>query len=279
MSTFHALMETLDRPEADNDDRDLSKYKFKFRGTLMPYMNDPIEYSFMSKCICQGLDKYERNNQLKEKKSIWLRENLKIIDEQMGYPGIVSFSEWADDLTLWRSYGGNGTGIALGFSKELLQKSFSEAFVKCRYGTEEYTTNYVYEHLSKELYDILTLSNITNTYNLPIDYFAKILSLRLSTKHQSYFYEREWRITRMYHPLATKFYDKQGSIIPYIEISIPVNCLKEVVIGPCAQKELSAHSIFLLLANKLPPLIGTSSVAEIKDKIAIAISDVPYVIR
>lgn len=98
MSTFHALMETLDRPESDKDECDLSK--FKFRGTLMPYMNDPIEYSFMSKCICQALDRYESKNQLKEKKSIRLGENLKILDEQMGYPGVVSFSEWADELTM-----------------------------------------------------------------------------------------------------------------------------------------------------------------------------------
>lgn len=279
MSTFHALMETLDRPETDKDEHDLSKYKFKFRGTLMPYMNDPVEYSFMSKCICQGLDRYEHKNQLTEKKSTWLGENLKIIDEQMGYPGVVSFSEWADELTMWRSYGGNGTGIALGFSKELLQEFFSAAFVECRYGTEEYAINYVYEHWGKELYDILTPSDTKNTYNFPIDYFAKILSLRLSTKQQSYSHEREWRITQMYHPLATKFYEKRGSIIPYIEIGIPVNCLKEIVIGPCAQKELSVHSIFLLLVNKLPPLLAIPPATEIKDRIVIATSDVPYVIR
>lgn len=53
-----------------------------------------------------------------------------------------------------RGYGGNGTGIALGFSKKLLEEIFDAAFVECRYGTDEYAINWIIKEILATGFDI-----------------------------------------------------------------------------------------------------------------------------
>ena len=69
-------------------------------------------------------------------------------------------------------------------------------------------------------------------------------------KSPHYEYEKEWRIYKRSNIVYTKV--SNGIIKPYIEIAIPIDCLDEVVIGPCvSNKEQAIKAIEILLDRKI----------------------------
>lgn len=96
------------------------------------------------------------------------------------------------------------------------------------------------------------------------------LFCELSTfKHPCYINEREKRIVILDStPRATdsKYRVSNGINIPYLEISLPLSTIKEIIIGPCANKELNAFSIQMQI----------DSITSLPKDISIDFSDLPY---
>ena len=82
-------------------------------------------------------------------------------------------------------------------------------------------------------------------------------------------YEHEYRVVHFCQDVNDIYKDvkfrisKKHNIIPYIEISIPCDSLKEIILGPC-HNEITCHSIIELLDSK-----GLNS-------IDVSISAIPY---
>lgn len=69
-------------------------------------------------------------------------------------------------------------------------------------------------------------------------------------KTPAYRDEREWRISRERlndHFQEVNFREKNGLIIPYIDIDIPLSCVKQIIIGPREDQRLCASSIGKML--------------------------------
>jgi len=84
-------------------------------------------------------------------------------------------------------------------------------------------------------------------------------------KHPAYSYENEYRITRRTEISNVKIKtNSKGQAVAYIEVEIPIEDLKHIIIGPCCDYD----STKLILKTKMKQL-GM-------DKVKISKSEVPY---
>jgi hypothetical protein len=78
--------------------------------------------------------------------------------------------------------------------------------------------------------------------------FLKILGHCFSIKDNAYKDEREWRLCKNEaFKENIKYRIRSGLIIPYIEHFVSKDIINNIVIGPCADKELSKKSIIMAL--------------------------------
>ena len=84
-------------------------------------------------------------------------------------------------------------------------------------------------------------------------------------KHASFDYEAEWRLTKT-GAAKPKFRCKNGVIVPYKEVIIPINVIEGFIIGPTANFEYIQKSLRLYLSA-----IGLNGLAQ-----NIKQSTVPY---
>lgn len=88
-------------------------------------------------------------------------------------------------------------------------------------------------------------------------------------KHPSYAYEQEKRLLKYYLKESNQkvqFYEKNNNIISYTEVQIPIDNLKEIIVGPCPDFQSISRSITQLLhSQELNP-----------QDIKIVQSEVPY---
>lgn len=90
-------------------------------------------------------------------------------------------------------------------------------------------------------------------------------------KTPAYRDEREWRISRARlndNLQEVNFREKNGLIIPYININIPLSCVRQIIIGPREDQELCASSIRKMLRKY-----------AFTDHITVKNSNLPYVYR
>lgn len=241
-------------------------YQIILRATHCLYLNDPVEYRFYINIIKEET----RKVLLKKKYSPVSIENTvnqywKHVDNQFGQPYILSFSELSDDLSMWRSYGGNGQGVALGFSLEKLKELKIYSIEKCKYyTTDETVKNVIKKNIAKELLNIGGKKNILSLFELMYE--------ASSTKHIAYKSEREWRLVAFKEVKDPGFFERDGFIIPFHDIFIPLDCLTSITIGPSCEKELSQFSLKAFLESKVKD-------SKVLEGIKVNISDIPYVVR
>ena len=172
---------------------------------------------------------------------------------------IISFSSCFDDLNMWRGYGTNGLGIALGFNINELDsydKTSYTALIEC-----EYDSNIIIEKW-KKLYNLYYIKKEKGQY---LDLTISFLFDALTSKNISFKFENEWRLCTT-DANNIKFRSTGKTIIPYIEHLIPKNFVKEIIIGPCLNEDLIKEGIILLLQQRNFDL----------SKIEVKTSKVPY---
>ncbi len=116
--------------------------KFCLRATHARFMNDPLEYNYALSILKESMIEYEEINNIDERKSDYLFEKFNFfpwISQSTGAPYLLSFSEQADDLSMWRGYGKDGTGLSIGFDLNELKQYCNEkgiyntSIIKCDY--------------------------------------------------------------------------------------------------------------------------------------------------
>lgn len=174
-----------------------------------------------------------------------------------GYPLIISFSELEDDLNMWRSYANDGRGVAIGFNFKKLNEIKEvdcdrRPLCKCEYTTgnslwEQYKNRdfpEVYENLSP---------------------LSKELNNMMKYKDSHFASEKEWRFVAC--DIPNKFRMSKNLIIPYKEISMPLDIIDSITLGPQCDLERNRFSIGRLIPSG----------CDIDHKIKISKSEVPYV--
>lgn len=245
--------------------------KLSILATHAKYFNDPYEYNLAISLLKRSMYKYEIENSIEKRKSKkFNKKDVSSFGYIAGYPFILSLSENADDLTMWRTYGSDGRGIAIGFDKKmLLDYSESKEVTNTRLLPCEYRENAVLKGLTKywtALYDNINFDDgktTLNSFRLLFD----ISNFCFSFKKSEYKNEKEWRLCK--NEMDSKkiyFLERGGILIPYVKHLFPRDIVKKIVVGPCVNKKLTQESIENFLRVRKYTL----------DKNVILMSKVPY---
>ena len=227
------------------------------------YLNDPTEIEIGQKCFEENLGHCIEGNNNNAK-------NDTINDSEYF---ITSFSTTIDSLPMWSMYGRNGSGIALGFDKDILRKEGNEVFLyKCVYLDKDvkdniasFCENYKGEKLTKEdskilgIFVIIVLLVALYLETKTEKPFKELLDdsdimylflFMMFAKDPAYNYENEIRLLLQPDKDKIKYRCQNNLIIPYIENFFPKKALKEIWIGPTNDMERTEKSLRLYLDNK-----------------------------
>jgi len=241
------------------------------RATHAKFFNDPYEYKLAISLLKTSMKRYERENSIEIRKSTSFdKKSIGSFGIVAGHPFILSLSENSDDLTMWRTYGSDGKGVAIGLDKNMLieycndKNTTNTTLIRCAYKKEAILSNLTMYW--KEWYDKIKFENkITSVSSF--SFFFQISALCFSIKRAEYSNEKEWRLCKNEWDVKnTKFLEKDGLIVPYIEHHLPRSIIKKILIGPCANRSLTKESIDIFLKTRKYEF----------DKESIKISRVPY---
>ncbi|BAX80982.1 DUF2971 domain-containing protein [Labilibaculum antarcticum] len=214
------------------------------RGTHVEYLNDETEYVFACGILEGMLKDYVNIMDPTDKKDLLKYMNSKKFEYIgsliTGKPYVTSLSENHDNLPMWNTYGDNGRGVAIGIKKETIA-NLNASWVKCSYDKESFKS--YMSMFIKDLYEKISFVD-GFTYEDP-DFLLGILYT--SIKHFAYEYENEWRIVKCASNGDVKHQENKGILKPYIDHSFEKEALKEIIIGPCADKELAKKLIECIL--------------------------------
>lgn len=186
-----------------------------------------------------------------ERLSIDSFDSDKILSDHTHTPFIISFSTNRDDLAMWVLYGEGGQGVALKFSKDL--ESYPSTIDARKpenvyYGKGSNRIQSIFQIYNEGLIKQRCCKNEEEKTMC-----REITLSRLYThicpfiKSDSYRNEKESRLSYCDVPShLIMFRTKNKSVIPYIEVPIPIKYLEEVIVGPCCS-ELVKNSIRFLL--------------------------------
>lgn len=206
----------------------------------------------------------------------------------------ISFSKRGDFMPMWSLYGNNGSGLCLEFDYEALKERFTEADNLTRLIEQHYYIKelFIWARIGafyKLYHDKLSLKDDNiNPLSLCREFLARVLmEMAPFLKHESYDYEKEVRL--FYHVIrpgdaddviakadiqptgkglsneeAPKVRVRNGLLVPYKEIGIPVDLVKRIIVGPTLYPRLQSEALKVLLNE-----YGL-------ERIHVDISEVPY---
>ncbi len=254
LSTLLALYDRLieDMEAATTNDKRPNPM-LTLRASSIRFLNDTQENQMLHKVL--------RNLGIPE-------EHLNTAVEMTGEHFSLSFSQYPDKLALWQRYANNGYGIALGFDEDIIINTNENSSLAidiegpCKYTSCDRLEELIKEHLLYQLYK-----------NNPRD-LKPLLALyaqSLIYKHEGFEDEGEFRIAFCEYG-DEKYRATNTAIIPYQEMTFPVDALKQIVVGPCLDYEKIKYSIMrmqMTLHEKFP--------STKLDEIFVMKSEIPFI--
>ena len=251
------------------------------RATHSMYLNDPSEYKLGREICKKILLEVEAELEIPEhkrlSKAIYSPERVQhrefadyifsTIPDTLdwGMPYLFSLSKNKDCLPMWTTYAKNGQGLALGFDMDKLRIEHTNLKIEnCCYDVVTDTNFMIRRNKIKErcrsLYENRK-DDEDNENDVLIEFkygmwYSIFRDELLYIKHHGYDYEREVRCVAVKDKRNDSedvilFRNSSNMIIPYVERHIDVNCLKRIVIGPCADKEKMRSSLIMFLKDKI----------------------------
>lgn len=273
-TTMSVLCSLLNNLEYSIDKEGNPNYKLKFWISDYRYMNDWSESIFFLNTIGNAFLRYQKKYSL-EDKSAYFTTTFSLWDQLKGDKYILSLSENEDSLTMWRGYGANGQGVAIGLNAEKILQFISENssvyFFKMNYVN---IATHMMSFSEKDLEQIYNDIKIEDDGSVSGSWgsFSELYEANyLSYKNEAYRDENEWRLT-LIKDKECKYRENNGVIIPYCEIKIPIEFVENIIIGPSANKELSKLTLQNMIDHKI-------KVEPIANNIKISNSDIPYKIK
>lgn len=150
-----------------------------------------------------------------------------------GTPFVISLSETKENISMWNMYGDNGKGVCLEFDTQHLLNHFkidddynntdqNISIRKCHYKKTD-----KFRALEQEFHKS---ANPQEPWNTQLFHQYAIEAIALKSK--AFKYEKEWRIIKFSEQFKTR--PSGVGITPFINITIPMRCLKRIIVGPKA---------------------------------------------
>lgn len=229
-------------------------------------LNDPSELNY-------GLGALKK--QLQQYPDVWnlVGEFIKSPDD-LAHFFSLSFSTNHDDLNQWRAYGANGMGFAIGFNRQLLEKSLC---YRDKSGCASLSLNYEEDDLNKSQKIMAEYFIEMKEFSNKASDFAKLIGhayqIAAAYKHKAYLHEKEYRFLKVVSKDSTEYAQiktkvSRGELVKYIEYdwSSSSSALETIIIGPAADETKARDFIRKCLE------IGKLTLPDEK----IVVSDIPY---
>lgn len=156
---------------------------------------------------------------------------------------VSSFSQSGDLLSQWRAYG----SYAIEFDAE----EFAFPTIECLYDEDDKYSEAT--SVSLECALIMAQSMLENDGQLDergYEAFSNIIGLAARLKHDSFSEELEYRIVQGHDidpdiedGLDVEFRARGNLLVPYVEIQIPVESIKSIMVGPMRDQDLAYASM------------------------------------
>lgn len=250
--------------------------KFFFHASYFDAQNDPSEFKYGYEVFLNALKKLEDKRGIEDKyklTTIAMEDNMSVTDwnevfidyhsTMFHLPFVISFSNDKDNLSLWRSYGSNGNGVALGFDRKaagvrncvLDEKDFPNSMpyaVDVSYGE----MNDVLKEVLNRHYDVyqkcVMKKKDDDLLAFKTNYLYYLCRFLVSlTKHKAYEEEKETRMVFFKNEKQEEYLfkvNRNERLVPYIQVPIPQSSLKRIVLGPCCTS--TKRDVEMLLKNK-----------------------------
>jgi hypothetical protein len=233
--------------------------------TDIRYLNDTSEFQTVPNLavenIIEATNLEGQNNELIEKYRPLLVQAGRSV-----YVSSFSAGQSGDDLSQWRAYGGQHSGISLGLSPDYL-RSIGKQFLYEASDLGWATTNGNIDPLIKcEYLDdkkpedkrAISLNIERLVEHSKVDPSSAALAFAqysASLKHKGFHSEKEWRLALVRNcsdpSNRLQFRSSKSLIVPYV--SIPLNIerepitIKRIVLGPTPHEEMAKESVEMVL--------------------------------
>lgn len=214
------------------------------RATNCQYLNDPGEIQYGRDVATKCIFPYFKDI---------APEELLHLDYNNVY--ITSFSYVINGLPMWKMYGNDGYGLALGFDMALIQSPGRKLY-KCIYDDVDFRSTI------QQLMGQCLRSN-TKKGNSLYGFQGYLMKLQKLVKHVAYRHEEECRLVSVTEE-SPQFRTDHDKLIPFIENHFPIEALKVIWIGPKCNPEQAVSSLMQWL-----------DYMRLQD-VKIMISDIPY---
>lgn len=283
-TSFETLFALLEGARKENDNH------FQFRASNIYKVNDPKEmeagFNVVKRLLAQHeiikgfpewlkLSEVFNNSQHEEhcKQDYLFGRNKDMIQTGI-IPYVISFSKLRDFLPMWTLYGKKGNGVCLKMEVSSLLDIWP--FPTLGFVTYNGKTNMeTSDSIMSQMLDLYK-NQYTKDEAVSPSIYDKIRELATIcliispfVKYKDYQYEKEFRIIfeKRYGPDVTKisrcYSEKWYMVEPYITIKIPINALKEIIIGPNANYEVMKEVLTLEMkeCDINPRIISHSKIA------------------
>lgn len=191
----------------------------------------------------------------------------------------ISFSHQEDYLPMWSLYGNRGGGLCLRFDykklisfyEKIKNEDLTKRLYEIKYDIKDKEIWQKVKTFYQEYHAQISSDNGKDPFQLRRSFIARVLlEFSLTMKHHSYSYEKEVRlidhvvninelgdignminVEPVYgkHKKATlpDVRVKNGLLIPYKEIKLPISCLNAVIVGPTINSRLQCEAMDILL--------------------------------
>lgn len=243
----------------------------KIRLSHPAYLSDPSELQYGQE-LTQGLLRGIRNSASASMGALLDSYQAYGDRESRRPPFVASFCDKEDELSLWRSYGDDGMGVALGFliselrdgiahQVEQMEMPVTISLYRVLYGRDE--LNRIVNAICGFVAEILKeQEQVAPAATNRVEWMQQLLDVLLSffhpfLKHECYRSEAENRL--VLHGNDVKYRDigftpRRGYLKPHIDVKIegssfPQFPLHTIRVGPAANNHQASESIRLLLKH------------------------------
>lgn len=227
----------------------------------LPCVEEKLNVKQEEKLFCFFRDS-KKNEDIKKKFGGWL-----INDDTSNF--VVSFSSAPDILPMWSLYGGQGAGVCLEFSPYVIKEYYKMNNVEKNLQINEcvYKEDDIKELMMRRLTIVYKQFLENNSAEKRLDplnkakYIATMCGIAGAyVKHTCFEYEKEVRMN-VFRNKEKWIFDKtrNGHYMTYVNVPIPVDALKGIIIGPAAEIDKVRNVIIMLLRTKGVHLEPTQS--------------------
>lgn len=238
--------------------------------------NDPTEMGYAYPYIQNKIKEYEDLHSTKESYRIsTYMEDIKLsrfssvpeevfishIYNERKTPFVISFSEIMDELPMWKMYGDNGSGVCVVFDESTLAEIYGDMLSDVVYigrekqnRTTEIILPTIIENECTQCYK--DLENIHTPEEIAtrkiVSWGTLCAAIGAYLKNGSYYYEKEQRFVQFDTTFSKREFRNSihGNIISYLEVPIPLAAIKEIIVGPCTDTNITYSGLVPLLKSK-----------------------------